>query len=394
MIKRVLADKFKELAQKFPILTLTGPRQSGKTTLVRALFPHYQYLSFEDPDIRLYASEDPRGFLQEYPDHVILDEVQRVPEMFSYLQTHVDRKNESGQFLLTGSQHFLLSERISQSLAGRTGILHLMPLSLEEIETISSDSLESFLLQGGYPRLRDNLIDPADFFPAYTATYLERDIRLIKNIMNLSAFERFLGLCAGRVGQLLNFSSLADDVGISHNTVKAWLNVLEASFIIFLLQPHYKNYKKRLVKMPKLYFWDSGLLCSLLGIETEGQLASHFLRGHIFESAIISEFIKYRYNRGRRNNCYFWRDRHGREIDCIIEKMHDDLLPIEIKSGKTVSQDFFKGISYWQKLAGTDNGYVIYAGEQRQRRKIATVLPWRQCLWGIDEMRRGSNLYR
>ncbi|MCK4379143.1 MAG: ATP-binding protein, partial [Deltaproteobacteria bacterium] len=285
MIERILADKCQELVQKYPLLTITGPRQSGKTTLVRTLFHHYRYLSFEDPDIRLYAAEDPRGFLQEYPDHVILDEVQRVPEIFSYLQTHTDLKNENGQFILTGSQHFLLSEGISQSLAGRTGILHLLPLSLEEIGTTSISSLESYLLKGGYPRLHDHHIDPADFFPGYTATYLERDIRLIKNIVNLPIFERFLRLCAGRVGQLVNFSSLADDVGISHNTVKAWLSLLETSFIVFRLQPHYKNYKKRLVKMPKLYFWDSGLLCSLLGIETESQLASHFLCGNIFESA-------------------------------------------------------------------------------------------------------------
>ncbi|HDL07463.1 MAG TPA: ATP-binding protein [Desulfobacteraceae bacterium] len=380
MITRILANKFKELVQKYPIVTLTGPRQSGKTTLARTLFSDYQYLSFEDPDTRLYASEDPRGFLQEYPDRIILDEVQWVPEIFSYLQTHTDEQNKNGQFILTGSQHFLLSERISQSLAGRTGILHLMPLSIEEIEITSSGTLESFLFKGGYPRLHENFIEPADFFPGYTATYLERDVRLIKNIVNLPMFERFLRLCAGRAGQLVNFSSLADDVGISHNTVKAWLGLLEASFIIFQLQPHYRNYKKRLIKMPKLYFWDSGLLCSLLGIETEGQLASHFLRGNIFESAVISEFIKYRFNRGRRSNCYFWRDKHGREVDCIIDKTNDDLVPVEIKSGKTVSQDYFKGINYWQKLSGKNGGYVVYGGEQRQTRSFTTVLPWRQCL--------------
>jgi predicted AAA+ superfamily ATPase len=384
MINRKLGGKFKELAEKYPIVTLTGPRQSGKTTLARTIFSDYQYLSLEDPDIRLYASEDPRGFLQEYPDRIILDEIQRVPEIFSYLQTHSDWQNKNGQFILTGSQNFLLSERISQSLAGRTGILHLMPLSIEEIETASTSTLENFLLKGGYPRLHTNSLDPADFFPGYTATYLERDIRLIKNIANLPLFERFLRLCAGRAGQLVNFSSLADDVGISHNTVKSWMNLLEESFIIFQLQPHYKNYKKRLVKMPKLYFWDSGLLCSLLGIETAEQLKSHFMRGNIFESAIISEFIKYRYNRGRGNNCYFWRDRHGKEVDCIIEETTDNLIPIEIKSGKTVSQDFFKGIGYWQKLSEKTDGYVVYGGEQRQTRKTATVLPWRECLQVIS----------
>ncbi len=380
MIKRKLADKLIKLAGEYPIITLTGPRQSGKTTLVRSLFSDYRYLSLEDPDIRLYAREDPRGFLQEYPDQIILDEVQRVPEIFSYLQTHTDQQNKNGQFILTGSQHFLLSENISQSLAGRTGILHLMPLGLEELENISSIPVETFMLKGGYPRIHANSLDPADFFPAYTATYLERDVRLIKNITSLPLFERFLKLCAGRAGQLVNLSSLADDTGISHNTVKAWLNLLETSFIIFLLQPHYRNYKKRLIKMPKLYFWDSGLLCSLLGIETESQLTSHFLRGNIFESAIISEFIKFRYNRGKGNNCYFWRDRHGKEVDCIIEKTVDDLIPVEIKSGKTVSPDFFKGINYWQKISGNNNGYVIYGGELPQKREKVNVLPWRQCI--------------
>jgi predicted AAA+ superfamily ATPase len=391
MIERKLSGKLKELAGKYPIITLTGPRQSGKTTLVRTLFSDYQYLSLEDPDTRLYASEDPRGFLQEYPDRIILDEVQRVPEIFSYLQTHTDQQNKNGQFILAGSQHFLLSENISQSLAGRTGILHLMPLGVEELENISTDSLESFLLKGGYPRIHANDLDPADFFPAYTATYLERDVRLVKNIASLPLFERFLRLCAGRAGQLVNLSSLADDTGISHNTVKTWLKLLETSFIIFLIQPHHRNYKKRLIKMPKLYFWDSGLLCSLLGIETSNQLSSHFLRGNIFEGAIISEFIKFRYNRGRGNNCYFWRDRHGKEVDCIIEKTIDELIPVEIKSGQTVSPDFFKGINYWQKISGLDKGYIIYGGELPQKRKTINVLPWRQCLRAILEPHNFTN---
>jgi len=368
------------LARKYPIVTLTGPRQSGKTTLVRALFPDYRYLSFEDPDVRLYATEDPRGFLQQHPARVILDEAQRVPGIFSYLQTHTDLQPQNGQFILTGSQHFLLSEGISQSLAGRTAILYLMPLSIEEIKTVAEDSVERFLIRGGYPRLHKEAIEPSDFFPAYIATYLERDIRLIKNISNLANFERFLRLCAGRVGQLLNLSSLADDVGISHNTVKSWLNLLEASFVVFRLQPHHRNFNKRLVKMPKLYFWDSGLLCSLLGMGDEHQLSPHYLLGHIFENAVIAEFIKYRYNRGQTNNCYFWRDRHGREIDCIIEKTHNDLEPVEIKAGKTVSPDYFKGIRYWQKLSGCPHGYVIYAGETPQKRSAATILPWHQCL--------------
>jgi predicted AAA+ superfamily ATPase len=382
MIQRIIAGKIKQLSQQYPIVTITGPRQSGKTTLAKYIFADYQYISFEDPDTRMYVSEDPRGFLKEHSSRVIIDEVQQVPEFLSYLQTHSDQRPETGQFILTGSQHFLLSEQISQSLAGRTAILHLLPLSLEERTGLANDlPVARYLHQGGYPRLHDKSIAPVDFFPNYIATYLERDIRLIKNIVNLASFERFLKLCAGRVGQLVNFSSLADDVGVSHNTVKSWLSLLETSFIIFTLQPHYKKFKKRLVKMPKLYFWDTGLLCSLLGIEDEKQISSHFLRGNIFESAIISEFIKYRYNRGRMNNCYFWRDRHGKEIDCVIEKSIDDLLPVEIKSGQTISSDYFKGISYWQKLSGSaQKGYVIYGGESKQIRKKATVLPWQHCL--------------
>lgn len=380
MIKRILSHKLKELAGKYPVVTLTGPRQSGKTTLVKAVFPDYRYVSFEDPDTRHYVSEDPRGFLEEYDKQVIVDEAQRVPDFFSYLQSHTDQQNETGQFILTGSQHFLLSERISQSLAGRTGILYLMPLSLEEMNYAADVSLENYLFKGGYPRLHEKHIDPPDFFPSYTATYLERDIRLLKNISNLAIFERFLKLCAGRAGQLVNFSSLADDVGVSHNTVKSWLHLLDASFIVFFLQPYYKKFKKRLVKMPKLYFWDSGLLCSLLGIERDSQIASHYLRGNIFENAIVSEFIKYRYNRGKMNNCYFWRDRHGKEIDCIIEKSFIDVMPVEIKAGKTVSSDYLKGIRYWQKLSGDNAGAVVYGGETMQTRDIAAVLPWRQCL--------------
>ncbi len=389
MIPRILAEKIKQLAGQYPIVTITGPRQSGKTTLAQYVFADYQYVSLEDPDTRLYVSEDPRGFLKEHCSRVIIDEVQRVPDFLSYLQTHSDQQHETGQFILTGSQHFLLSEQISQSLAGRTAVLHLLPLSLEEITMHADSSLEGFLFRGGYPRLHDRSIAPPDFFPSYISTYLERDVRLIKNIANLASFERFLKLCAGRVGQLVNFSSLADDVGVSHNTVKSWLSLLETSFIIFTLQPYYKKFKKRLVKMPKLYFWDTGLLCSLLGIENEVQISSHFLRGNIFESAIVSEFIKYRYNRGRANTCYFWRDRHGKEVDCVIERSIDDLLAVEIKSGKTISNDYFKGLKYWQKISGsTAEGYIIYGGEARQTRNNSIILPWKQCLDVFAESRQ------
>jgi len=379
MIKRVIKDKIIQLAEKFPVISVTGPRQSGKTTLIKSIFPDYCYESLEDPDTRLFAINDPRKFLN-VEKKMIIDEIQRAPELFSYMQSNTDKTNINGQFIISGSQSFLLNQHISQSLAGRVAILNLMPLSLFELmdHGIPVSGYEKLIYQGFYPRLYDRNIEPVDFYPNYIQTYIERDVRLLQNIHDLTLFIRFLKLCAGRIGQLLNINSLANDCGVSPNTAKSWVSVLGASFIIFLLQPHFKNFNKRLVKMPKLYFIDTGLASSLLEIQSENQLSTHYLRGALFENFIISEFIKTRLNHGLRNNCYFWRDNKGMEIDCIIES-GNRLTPIEIKSGNTFNQDFFRNLNYWNKLSGNPvkSSYVIYGGDSYQDTKDGTLLSWK-----------------
>jgi predicted AAA+ superfamily ATPase len=379
MIKRVIKDKIIQLAEKFPVISVTGPRQSGKTTLIKSIFPDYCYESLEDPDTRLFAINDPRKFLN-VEKKMIIDEIQRAPELFSYMQSNTDKTNINGQFIISGSQSFLLNQHISQSLAGRVAILNLMPLSLFELmdHGIPVSGYEKLIYQGFYPRLYDRNIEPVDFYPNYIQTYIERDVRLLQNIHDLTLFIRFLKLCAGRIGQLLNINSLANDCGVSPNTAKSWVSVLGASFIIFLLQPHFKNFNKRLVKMPKLYFIDTGLASSLLEIQSENQLSTHYLRGALFENFIISEFIKTRLNHGLRNNCYFWRDNKGMEIDCIIES-GNRLTPIEIKSGNTFNQDFFRNLNYWNKLSGNPvkSSYVIYGGDSYRDTKDGTLLSWK-----------------
>ncbi|MCK5055901.1 MAG: ATP-binding protein [Candidatus Aminicenantes bacterium] len=379
MINRVLEKKLKQLRKQFPVLTLTGPRQSGKTTLVKHAFNDLEYVSLEDIDNREFALEDPRGFLATYTKGVIIDEAQRVPGIFSYIQSIVDRHNKPGMFILTGSQNFLLNENISQTLSGRAAVLKLLPFSIEELAAASFDlkDYRTALFYGFYPRIYDFNIAPGDWHPSYVQTYLERDVRQVKKITDLALFQRFLRLCAGRTGQILNLSSLALDCGVSHNTVNSWLSVLETSYIIFLLKPHHKNFNKRLIKMPKLYFFDPGLACYLLGIESEQQLQTHYLRGALFESMIISEFFKYRFNRGRDSNCYFWRDKTGHEIDCIIEDA-GRLIPVEIKSGETVKSNFFDGLKYWNNLSGQspEQSVLVYGGEKKEKRSSGTVLGW------------------
>ncbi|MBC2755412.1 MAG: ATP-binding protein [Desulfobacteraceae bacterium] len=374
---RTLENHLKLLATKFPVITLTGPRQSGKSTLVRHAFPEKQYVSCEDPDARLFAVQDPRSFLDTYSS-AIIDEAQKVPEIFSYIQTKVDFTDQPGQYILTGSHDFLLLEQISQSLAGRTAVLKLLPFSLTEIYPVSSvKTCEAYLYKGFYPRLYKMNIAPEHFYSSYVQTYIERDVRLIKNISDIGRFQLLLRMCAGRVGQLLNLSSLANECGISHTTVKSWIAILEASYIIFLLRPHHINFNKRLVKMPKLYFYDTGLAAYLLGIQSVEQLQTHYCKGGLFESFIISEIIKKTFNAGRESKCYFWRDKNGNEIDCLIEKA-DKMIPIEIKSGKTVTKEYFKGVDYYRKLAGerAPHPYIVYGGDKEQARKNCHVIPW------------------
>ncbi|MGE5598511.1 MAG: ATP-binding protein [Bacteroidota bacterium] len=381
MIKRSIAGKLLSLAGKFPVVALIGPRQSGKTTLVRSLFAHKAYVSLEDPDRREFARSDPRGFLRAWPDGAVIDEAQRAPDLFSYMQSIVDERAVPGLFVLTGSQNFLLQESLSQSLAGRVALLRLLPFSLDELDAAGYElnAPETYLFKGFYPRIYDRDIPPTDWYPNYIQTYLERDVRLLKNVTDLDAFQRFLRLCAGRIGQILNLSSLGDDCGISHNTARAWLSVLEASYIVFLLRPHYRNFSKRLIKTPKIYFYDPGLACSLLGIEDRQQLATHYLRGGLFESMVIADLIKHRFNQGRESNCWFWRDQSGHEVDCLLEAAGSSI-PIEIKAGKTASPDFFAGLQYWRSLAGipADRSYVIYGGDDDLALQSGNLVSWRR----------------
>lgn len=370
MIKRKAETELQSLAAQFKAVAVTGPRQSGKTTLVRKVFNQKPYANLENPDIRNFAKEDPRGFLSNYPEGAVLDEIQRVPELFSYLQQILDEHPENGLFILTGSNNFLLQESISQSLAGRVGYLFLLPLSLSEID-FSKKTSNQLLFKGGYPALYNENTEPEKFYANYIRTYIERDVRLLKNISDLYAFERFLRLCAGRIGQMLNMSSLAVEAGVDVKTIGSWIGVLETSFIVFRLQPYHKNFNKRIVKMPKLYFYDTGLAVALLGLENESQIMLHPFRGNLFENLVVVEFLKRRYNKGQSNNLFFWRDNTGNEIDLLIEKgIHR--IPVEIKSGKTITNDFFKGIRFWNKLTQTEGGYLIYDGDMLQKRSDGT----------------------
>ena len=366
MIQREAEAEIRTLAKQFKAVAIVGPRQSGKTTLVRHIFKDKPYVNLENPDLRMYATDDPRGFLSNYPHGAVLDEVQRVPELFSYLQQIVDEAKLKGMFILTGSNNFLLQERISQSLSGRVGYLSLLPLGLNEINDSQINS-NQLILKGCYPVLYSEDVEPSKWYDNYIRTYVERDVRLLKNIADLTTFERFLRLCAGRIGQLLNMSSLAVETGVDTKTIGAWLSVLETSFILFRLQPYHENFNKRIVKMPKLYFYDTGLAAALLGIENAEQLTLHPFRGSLFENMVILDLLKKRYNAGKPNNLYFWRDNLGNEVDLLI-KHSNRLLPVEIKSGQTITNDYFKGILFWHKITQSQGGYIVYGGEMRQNR--------------------------
>jgi len=382
MIKRDVEPVLRALLQGFPMVTITGPRQSGKTTLAKKVFADKPYYSLEDPDVRRMALEDPRGFLARLPDGGVLDEVQRVPELLSYLQSHIDADGRMGLFLLTGSQQFGLMAGITQSLAGRTAFIELLPLSISELSNagIAPNMLDDMLFNGGYPPLYDRQLSPNNWFPAYVTAYVERDVRQLLKVQDLEVFQRFVRLCAGRSGQLLNLSTLAADCGVTHNTAKAWISVLEASYLLFQLRPHHHNFNKRLVKSPKLYFYDVGLLCWLLGIREAGQLATHPLKGHIFETMIVSECMKKYLNRGEKPPLYFWRDSNGNEVDLIVDT-GTGLMPVEIKSGQTVNRDFFTGLEKWMRLGGTlaNAPTLIYGGTDSYAHKGINIVAWNRC---------------
>jgi predicted AAA+ superfamily ATPase len=378
MISRIAEQELHTLSRQFKAVAVVGPRQSGKTTLTKNSFPGKKYVSLENPDQKRFALEDPRGFLAQYKEGVIFDEIQNAPEIFSYLQQILDESDKPGQYILTGSNNFIMQNNIVQSLAGRIAYLFLLPFSIKELENadLLPTHLNDLIYQGSYPPIYTQKISPAKWFPNYIRTYVERDVRLIKNITDLAAFERFLKLCAGRTGQLLNMSSLGVEVGVDSKTIAAWISVLESCFIIHLLRPHHQNFNKRVVKMPKLYFYDTGLLCSLLGIQQKDQLNMHPLRGSIFESFIVSELIKKRFNEGKSDNIYFWRDNKGNEVDILVDE-GEKLFPIEIKAGHTITSDYFKGIRFWNELTGNKGGEVIYAGIETQKRSNGiTVIPW------------------
>lgn len=376
MVKREITPCLIGLFRQYPFVTVTGPRQSGKTTLCRTVFPDLAYVNLEAPDQREFAESDPRAFLARLDGGAILDEIQRVPSLLSYLQVIADEKGHNSLFVLTGSEQFRLSNAISQSLAGRTALLRLLPFSLaERQQTGASVEVDDILFSGFYPRIHDQGLDPHQALGDYFETYVERDVRQIGEIRNLSSFQRFVRLCAGRVGQLVNLSSLGSDAGVSHTTAREWLTVLEASYIVFQLQPFHSNVQMRLIKSPKLYFYDVGLASYLIGIENSKQIATHPLRGPLFENAVVMEVLKHRLNQGRQSNLSFFRNVKGLECDLFYETGHG-IGAIEAKSGATIASDYFDSLNRVAKrLPEVTRKLVIYGGLDRQTRANGEVVP-------------------
>ncbi|MDR1493240.1 MAG: ATP-binding protein [Planctomycetaceae bacterium] len=399
MINREIIEYIKLTSAKMPVISITGPRQSGKTTLAKMCFPHYDYVNLENPDVLEEAKSDPRLFLTRFRTGLILDEIQlfgnerkgsccfrtglildeiqRFPELFSYVQTISDEHNRTGEFILTGSQNFLLSAKISQSLAGRVFVAHLLPFSISELKSADfpMEDYADYILKGFYPRIYDKDIEPNLFYPSYIQTYTERDLRQIVNVSNSFLFQKFMRLAAGRIGQLLNYNNIASELGVDLKTVKSWFSILETSFIIFFLQPHHQNFSKRLIKTPKLYFYDTGLVCSLLGIREKEDLESHWAKGSLFENMIIADLMKNYWNCVKIPPLYFWRDNTGNEIDCLIDETNK-IKSVEIKSSTTISADFFKGLKFYKNLNETTIPFLIYGGEENKIRKEAKIVAW------------------
>lgn len=383
LIPRLLTPHVLDAATEYSVIAIVGPRQSGKTTLAQSCFPSHRYVSLEDYDIREVARADPRQFLSDYPtaSGIILDEIQHAPHLLSYMQTIVDREKKKGFFIITGSQNFLVDEAITQTLAGRMVVLTLLPLSIEELKAaqLLPDKIETLVYKGSYPRAHAEKISIERLYSNYLRLYVERDVRQIKSVSDLSTFQKFMRLCAGRIGQELNLTSLGNDCGITQATVKAWISLLEASYVLFLLYPYYKNFGKRIIKAPKLYFVDTGIACALLQIPSAATITEHYLRGGLVESLLISDLLKQQYNKEQQPNLYFWRDQSQHEIDCIIDTPQYPV-PVEIKSGKTIHKEFFKELEYWKKITEIQTPqYLIYGGSKDQPWPYAQVLSWQSA---------------
>jgi hypothetical protein len=394
MIDRHVTSQINQLKTGFPVLAVTGPRQSGKTTLLKEMFSGYEYFNLENPEILSLVENDPAGFINLHKKKVILDEVQRVPQLLSYIQAIVDEQKVMGNFIISSSENMLLSEKINQSLAGRAAYIQLYPLSNQELAgaNLLKSSMYHQIFTGFYPAIYDRKINPIDYYNQYIATYVERDLKQISNIANLSLFRKFLALLAGRVGQLVNLSSIANDVGVSVMTIENWLSILEASYLVVRLQPYYQNFGKRHIKSPKLYFTDTGLVCRLLRISSAQELQNHYLIGSLFENFIFMEIKKFIANHANSSQLYFFRDSNGNEIDLIIDS-GTKRIPVEIKAGGTFSPDFLKGIHYWQTLVnssrsnGEQHGFIIYGGKQTQSSKNYSLLQWDQLDSLLQEIR-------
>lgn len=382
IIERNLTKHLKKMLKMFPVITLTGPRQSGKTTLLKEFFHDYSYFNLERLDYRELILSDPIGFLKTAGSKVIFDEAQNVPELFSYIQVISDEKGTPGQFILSGSQSFLLNQKVSQSLAGRVSVNHLFPFDITELPATKKLNYLEQIVKGFYPRIYHHSINAKDFYPSYLQTYIERDVRTLKSVENLSTFSRFLSLCAGRVGQILNLSSLANDTGISVNTAKSWLSLLEASFIVYLLQPYYKNFNKRLIKSPKLYFYDTGIVSSLLRITDYQIVRTYPLYGALFENLVISEIIKIFFHAGIRPHIYYWKESNGKEIDCIIEKSPSEIIAIEIKGGETFNKDYLNSLIGFPDTS--DNlkvhKYLVHPEADKFKVKNISIQSWEDLL--------------